>query len=145
MQQLWLVQQVLRPAELHSSSRYRSCMTSGAAECGCTAVRTVCQEEEAGTQHRSAEFATVHCCILRNLIFQCLTSTNHKILSSMRSCWEERTVLVTPLRLRPARVRRRGSSHPPTNPSVTSLFSLRLDSTLYVRLRRAYSQTTGLY
>ena len=122
-----------------------SCVTIRAAKLGCT-VRTVCQEEEdAGTQHRFAELTTVHWCLLRNLVVQCLASTNHRTMSSMRRCWERRTILVTPLRLRPARVRRRGSSHPPTNPSVTSLFSLRLDSTLYVRLRRAYSQTTGLY
>ena len=40
------------------------------------------------------------------------------------------TTLVTPRLRRPARVRRRGSSQPPTKPWVTSLFSLRLDSTL---------------
>ena len=37
-------------------------MTSWAAECSC-AVKTVCQEEEAGIQHRFAEFTTVHRCI----------------------------------------------------------------------------------
>lgn len=52
---------------------------------------------------------------------------------------------VTPRRRRPARVRRRGSSQPHTKPSVTSLFSLRLDSTLCVRFSRAYSHTNGLY
>lgn len=103
------------------------------------------EDEEAGTHRRYAEITTMSCCIPRTFIFQCPTSTNHKSMSSMRRCWEERTVLVTPLRLRPARVRRRGSSQPSTNPSVTSLFSLRLDRTLYVRLRRAYSHTTGLY
>lgn len=51
----------------------------------------------------------------------------------------------TPLLLNPERVYSRGSSHPRTCFPSTSAFSLRLERTLCVIFKRAYSNTTGLY
>lgn len=57
----------------------------------------------------------------------------------------KRTAGVTPLRRSPASVRSLGSSQPATMPPVARRFSFRLLKTLWVKLRRPYSQTTGRY
>lgn len=62
-----------------------------------------------------------------------------------RSQGRKSTAGVTPRRRSPASVSRRGSSQPETIPPVASRLSFLLLSTLCVRFRRPYSQTTGKY